>query len=57
MPNSKNRDRTIIIHHEKGAWWGHVYFPGHWCIVTFPQVTEVDALIASFWIIWGEFNG
>jgi hypothetical protein len=39
-------DRSIIIHHEKGAWWGRAYTSG-WSITTPPQPSEVEALIVA----------
>jgi hypothetical protein len=56
MSTSSRDRRYIIIRYEKGAWWGYVYVPG-WRIITAPQRTEIDALIASFVAIQGEPGG
>jgi hypothetical protein len=56
MPNSRNRDRYIIVRYENGRWIGHAYIPG-WCLVTFPYSREVDALIAALSLLRGERHG
>jgi hypothetical protein len=56
MPNSRNRDRYIIIRYENGRWIGHAHVPG-WCLVTLPYPTEVEALIAALSIIRSEPGG